>query len=184
MRPSSVALVTTTLAGGAALLASYYHVFAGEGTGYTRSRFWLGLDPSLVASVAVTQVFAGVGFLAFLGSCLAAPPRRGVLAYLGGWALPLTVGVFLAASVAWPWCARWALGAPGVPVAYGSTALSLTIAAAACIVMVAGMFEASGRGRTGTMGLWGAANLAFVVVLLDGVGWNARFLAQQMHPGP
>lgn len=164
--------------GGAAVLLSYYLVFGGEGS-YLGSPYWLGLPRGATGSVAGAQVVAALGFVLFLVAVTRAPPRVGVLSRPA--ALPVTLGVFLAASVAWPWLVRASRAEVGLGPYGFLTSVSLVVAAAAVVVLLAGTFEAfeASDGESEgwrTAALWGAAAVALVVVLLDGVGWNARFL--------
>lgn len=186
---TNVAALTTAAVGGAMVLGSYAIVFSGEPSGYTTSRFWLGLDSSTATALVPLQLLAAAGYLVFVyEAATVSTPMTGLLGadYLGGHVLAVAIATFSIASAAWPYATLAYLDArddrrshsPGSPVGAGeraaaiATAATLILAAASAIVMLAGAFEANLSYRA----VVGVALFACTVVLLDGVGWNARLL--------
>ena len=131
------------------------------------------------------QVAAGVGFLAFIACATGLAgdtvPTRGVLSYGNGFACTAAVATFMAASAAWPFATQRYLDmAPEMrrwPDAAGPVA-ALCVAAVSAVIMVAGAFEADMHAAA----VCGVLVFATVVVLADGVGWNAMLIHR--YPGP
>ena len=160
--------------GGAAVLATYVAVFRNETQGYFDSRFWLKIPPSTARALLYgLQIPAGVGYLVFLayatGLVGRGPATKGILQYWGGTGLTLSVALFSAASVMWPLMTRLHLDEGWGP---GWPAASLVAAAGAAIVMTAGAFEADLEWPA----VLGVLVFSSVVVMADGVGWNAKLL--------
>ena len=166
-RKTSLALVAVL---GPAVLLSYLQLR--DGGAYLSSKYWLGLDRPLVVATVIAQVLAAAGFIAFVGATALQPPRRGIMR---GWGLPVAIAVLLVASGLWAPCVRHAMDHGSLAAAVG-TSVCLVAAAVAALLMLAGVFESDMGGVGGTVALVGIALLGVVVVLLDGVGWNARWI--------
>lgn len=169
-----VPALTVAAVGGLAVACSYVLAFRGETEGFFESRFWLRMPPATTRALTFyLQIPAAIGYVVFLvyaagiaGRCR---PRTGVLSYCGGAGLTLTVALFSAASMLWAPLTRMHLdGKCG----RAWPALALVAAALAVILMTAGAFEADIDWK----GVAGVLSLATVVVVVDGVGWNAKLL--------
>lgn len=186
---TNVAALTTAFVGGAMVLASYAIVFSGEPSGYTTSRFWLGIDASTATALVPLQILAALGYLVFVyEASIASKPITGLFGadYLGGHVLAVSIATFSIASAAWPYACLAYLDArddrrrrsgdsivgAGERAAAIATSATLILAALSAIVMLAGAFEADLNHRA----VVGVALFGCTVVLLDGVGWNARLL--------
>ena len=164
------ATMASTALLGPAVLVSYAQLR--DGGSYLSSKYWLGLPRGLVTATVVAQCAAAVGFIAFLVTMTRRPPGRGVLRR---WGLPVTVTVFLFASLLWATCVSQALKHRSRVLGV-ATSVCLVVAAVATIVMLAGVFESDMTGADAVVALVGITLLCTVVVLLDGVGWNARWI--------
>ena len=164
----------TAIVGGLTVLLTYVCVFAGEDGSYFKSRFWLNIPvPTTRAICYGLQIPAGVGYLVFLsyatGLVGTGAATKGILHYWDRKGLTMTIALFSLASVMWPIFTKlhfdegWG---PGWPVA------SLITAAVAAIIMTAGAFEADLQWPA----ILGVLVFSSVVVMADGVGWNAKLL--------
>ena len=164
----------TAIVGGLTVLLTYMLFFVGEEGGYFKSRFWLNIPVSTTRALCYgLQIPAGIGYLVFLayatGSVGTGAATKGILQYWDRKGLAMAIALFSLASVMWPiftklhfdegWGAGW-------PVA------SLITAAAAAIIMTAGAFE----GDLQWPAILGVLVFSSVVVMADGVGWNAKLL--------
>ena len=174
-----IGLLVATGVLGAAILVSYGTVLTDVAptTSLLRSPYWLGLPPSVTAVLVGFQVSAAVGFLAWLVTMCVDPPSQGILSYWNGHAAAAIVSVVLLSSLVWPFAVRCSYRRGGGTLARVVTVLSLLGAAGGALLMVAGSFEDAVRpGVTQTIRVVGSLVFATVVVLADGVGWNARFI--------
>lgn len=182
MSPTPVRVVPTvavTAVLGSLVVASYAHVFRGE-PGYVESKYWLGMPRRPVLSLVGSQIIAAGGFVALLAGATLRPFHQGLLAHPA--ALPVLTGVFLAASLVWPFAAREALRTRRAG-AVATTSGALVVAAVASALLLAGVFEGCEDSPEHHVAMVGASSLAFIVVLADGIGWNARFLHRYFHGG-
>lgn len=168
-------LVTTVL--GAAVLLSYYFVFRGETESYLGSRFWLGMPRGTTATLTVFQVLAAVGFVVAIGTWVFGEGPRGGVLGRNSLALPLTLGVMLAASAAWAPLTKMGLEDRSRTWAHALVVLSLVATAACSVVLVAGAAE---ENTVRPHVLAGLLVFASTTVLGDGVAWNARYIAASM----
>ena len=167
-----LALIAAALGGGA-VMVTYALVFRSEQRGYFDSRFWLNVPPSTARALLGLQISAALGYLVFLayatGLVGKGPATKGILQYWDKTGLTLSVVLFSAASLMWPLLTKlhlddgWAAGWP---------AASLVAASTAAIVMTAGAFEADLEWPA----ILGVLAFSCVVVMADGVGWNAKLL--------
>lgn len=183
-RASDAASLVVVGVGGLAVVLSYAVVFAGERSSYLDSRFWAGIPPSTAAVLVPLQVLAGVGFVVFTlhaTGLVGRSPGTGVLSYLHGYATTVLYAVFMASSVAWPFTARTYLDARDAGEATTLQLLAvvgpLVLAATSALLFTAGAFEATMHPTA----IVGALAFATVVVLVDGVGWNARLILDHRH---
>lgn len=179
-------LLGVTAVGGAAILTSYalaignagnmFAPVAGEQEAkgdYFNSPFWMGISQQSAKAITGLQLMAAIGFIVLiLWRALAEKqPSRGLLHKLP--VFTIVVVVFLMASLAWPWLARWALTSP-TPVSVGLCVLSLIVAALSVILLIADTFEAGKEAPW--YALTGVLFLGLIVVLADGVGWSASMI--------
>lgn len=165
----------------AAVLFDYYGAFALRHhspvpRGYLNSPYWLGMRRSTARALAVMQVAAAVGYVAWFAYVLAAPPSRGLLGD-ARWLVALNVA-FLAASAAWPYGAWYMLEHPGRVSAALLAAAPLWVAAAATAALVGGTFEARYESAVPAVGVLLLAN---VVVVADGIGWSALAIYNALY---
>ena len=166
----------------------------GGGDEYTHSRFWIGISSDTAMVLWPLQLLAGTGFVAFTASLFLDAYRRrdeapgigraiahkGVLSYMNGGVTVAAFAVFFLCSYMWPYATRDYLDGGGESTwDMARVALSLAGAAISVVVMVAGAFEADMH----PVAIWGVLAFATVVVLVDGVGWNAKLIHSHYH-GP
>ena len=179
------ALATATL-GGVGVVISYVLALRNEPPGaYTESRLWVGIPAQTAQALVPLQLVAAVGYIVFTAEVTGLShwlglrdgshkkPERGLFKH--DHVLPACFAVFSVASMAWPWLAVAYADAKGTSSARSlalSAAFSLILAAVSAICMVAGAFEAD----QSQFAVLGVLAFATVVVLADGVGWNARLL--------
>lgn len=164
-----------------ALALSYWAVLLGgverfrlaedEGAGYLTSGYWGGIvDPTTIRLVVALQGLLVVGAAYWMYWVTTTPAPAGSLLARPSF-LALSLLAFWLGSIAWPlatWHARASGGSRWPPV------LCLWLAAAGVLALVVGTFEA-GAGALPSLAILLVAN---VVVLADGVGWSAAFLAR------
>lgn len=203
---SLVATATVVIIGSAAVCVAYIDVFGNEteesasasastalsksnssndGDAYTNSRFWIGISQDTAMVIWPLQLMAAAGFVVFV-ACLFMDARKrhgviadkGVLSYLNGGASVIIFSVFFLCSYYWPYATRDYLdGGSSSGWDMTRTSLSLVGAAISAMLMVAGTFEAGMH----PMAICGVLAFAMVVVLADGVGWNAKLIHSHYH---
>ena len=169
---SRVASLLTTAGLSIVLILSYAHVFSGES--YLTSRYWFGIPETAVKCIIPLQLLAAAGFVYLVMSLFPGEPDETVPRWLRCAALPLIV-VFLVASIVWPFAVRASLEHNST-VATALTVGSLLVVAATSLAFVVGAFQSAKSGM-----ILASLALAIIVVLVDGIGWNARFLTDKMH---
>jgi hypothetical protein len=172
MLPPRETTIAVSALGSVSVLLSYYSVFSGESQSYTRSRFWLGLSEENVKAVIPLQVASAIGFLVFLVSAIAHPPRQGILSYLDGYGTPVILAAFFASSTAWTFLTKAHLDRPHACSWIGPSA-ALIVAAISAVLLTAGVFEDDSSPPHRVLG---ALAFATVVTLVDAVGWNSRLI--------
>lgn len=145
-------------------------------SGYLDSPYWLGMARTTTTFVAVLQVFAACGFVAWQISLVLDPPSRGLLADTRF--LIAFTALFLVSSAAWPFAAYRVVEHPrSLPWALVASS-TLWSAAAGVLALVGGTFEDR---RASPVALVGILCLAVVVVLADGVGWSAVAIRRALY---
>lgn len=184
---ANVWTIAVTIIGSIAVITSYFIVFSLEKTGYTTSRFWVGISESNATSLIPMQILAGVGFLLFVCNVvglLGNRPSKGILSYWNGYACTIIFAAFFMASVLWPYAARRYLDARDAHTASAIDVFyvmsSLVVAACSAILMVAGAFEENMH----PLAMVGILLFAMVVVLADAVGWNAKLMYGYLYDEP
>jgi len=164
-----------------ALALSYWAVLFGgverfrltedAGAGYLTSGYWGGIaDPTTIRVLVAFQGLMLVGIAYWLYWIATTPAPTGSLLAKPSF-LALSFLAFWLGSIAWPlatWHARAVDGSRWPPV------LSLWLAAAGVLALVVGTFQID-AGPLPSLAILLVAN---VVVLVDGVGWSAAFLAR------
>lgn len=185
-RGSDWASLAVIAAGSVALAWSYARVFSGEGGDYVGSRFWVGIPRATATALVPMQLLAAVGFLAFVPfatGIAGRAPRTGILSYAEGYASTALFAVFFAASIAWPYAARSYLDEKAVGAATAADLLGavfpLVVAAVCALLFTAGAFE----GDMHPVSVVGVLLFSTVVVLADGVGWNAKLILTHKSGG-
>lgn len=172
MKSSQIGLLLTSFLLGIWLFCAYYQSFKNEPS-YIESKYWYGTPKPVILALIVFQILAAIGFIIFFFAQLLDAPTEGLLSYANGWVSVILVSIFLLASIWWPYTLKsenW------------TTVASLVIAAIACMLLVAGSFEAATTGSIyDIMRVVGSLLLGTVVVLADGVGWNAKFVLSQQN---
>ena len=167
------AAIIATLSGAFAVLLTYYLVFRNEQSGYFNSRFWLEIPETTTRSLFYgLQIPAAFGYLTFVSyatGLMGKRPQEGILQYWDKKGLTLMICVFSLASVAWPIFTKSYLDNNGGVI---PPVISLVIASVAAILMTAGAFEADMEWPA----ILGILVFSTVVVMADGVGWNAKLL--------
>ena len=156
-----------------------------DGDGYTNSRFWLGIQHDTALVLWPLQISAATGFVVFILYLFIDAHRRrgpiaskGILSYLNGGATVLVFSMFFVCSYCWPYATRAYLNGGGINTHDMLRAsVSLTGAAICAILMVAGAFEADMH-PIAVLGILAFSN---VVVLADGIGWNAKLIHSHYH---
>lgn len=183
-KSADIVSLAVCILGGAAVLVSYITVFGNEPTGFANSRFWGGISASTAYSIVPFQILAAFGFIAFSGyalGILAPAPSTGVLSYLNGYATTLLYATFFAASTIWPFTTLWFLNSPSPSVGHLMGAVSpLIVAAVTAMLFTAGAFEADMH----PIAVVGILLYSNVVVMADGVGWNAKFIWNHAYAAP
>jgi hypothetical protein len=133
------------------------------------------MNPNVIKFIIPWMVLAAIGFLTFTIAYLISPPKKGLLSYPSGsgWATPIIVTIFLAASLGWSFAVKAALTKKSTMTTF-TTSITLVIAAIAAICLLAGSME------DGQIALIvGSLFLTIQCALIDGVGWNAKFILKQ-----
>ena len=168
---------------GSTIIGSYIVVFGNVGNafpvphntgGYLESAYWHGVPRDTTTAILVFQIFAGLGFLAWLFWLVNAPSIDGPLQQ--AWVKSSLVGTFLIASIAWPYAAHAHIASPTM-LRTLVVSSCLWVAAVAVLLMVAVTFEA----RAPAVPTVGILLLGNVVVLADGVGWTAIVLRKALY---
>jgi hypothetical protein len=170
MKAPQITTVLITVVLGILVLSAYASVFKGES--YMTSKYWLGTPQATIKLYIALQLLAAIGFITAMVALLTSPPKRGLLTYLNAWALPLVIAVILGASLIWP----FALQAEQRYVTVGS----LIVVAAGSIALLAGTAENLSDDSTSQYAFVGVLTFCIVTVLLDAVGWNARYIMSNM----
>ena len=166
------------------LAASYFNVFSKERGSYTASRFWIGIPEHTAQTLVPLQILAAIGFILFVlpvSGIVPGNPTKGVLTYWNGYITSIVFATFFASSCAWPYLTRNYLNSKNS----GSTrlldvmlpVLALSVAACSAGVMVAGSFEADMPAYS----CIGVVIFAAVVIVADGIGWNAKLISDFMY---
>ena len=145
-----------------------FPVSQGASTSYLDSPYWLGLPRSSTIAVAVFQVLAAIGYIAWQFSLIAERPTRGIFTDTR-W-LIFANSLFLVPSIAWPFAAHRLLK--------NTTSLSAALLSSSCLwlaavgvsLLVGGTFEDH---RETPVALVGILLTGTVVVVADGAGWSA-----------
>lgn len=171
---TDVPTVSCALIMSSVLLASYLYVF-GESGSYLTNEWWLGLDKKCVYCIVAFQVIAAISFCGMVVEWGQRPPEGGLLDHkTRPCALPLCVFVLLLCSSLW----AFSLNKSRMRM---STIATLIAVAICGIFLIAGAFtEDHPRATLVVFSML----FGLVVVLGDGVGWNARytrFLMQQQR---
>ena len=156
--------------GGSLVLLAYVIVFRNEKESYVKSRFWVGINESTATALIPLQLAAAIGYIVFIlyaSGVADKRPQRGILTYLNGYSLTLSIWVFSIASILWPFSTQWYLDGSQTLHRALLPASSLILAAVAAIVMTAGAFEADLRWPA----ILGIIAFSSVVVMADAVGW-------------
>lgn len=169
---SRVASLLTTAGLSLMLILSYAYVFGGES--YLTSRYWFGIPETAVKCIIPLQLLAAAGFVYLVVSLFPGDPDETLPRWLRRAALPLVV-VFLVASIVWPFAVQASLE-HGSPFATALTVGSLVVVAATSLAFVVGAFQSAKPGM-----IMASLALATIVVLVDGVGWNVRFLTDNKN---
>lgn len=171
---STTITVCVLIIGGVAVLWSYYEVFKSESSGYLDSRYWMGIPRKTTATILVLQICAAAGFITFFAFVIynqssdKGVVTKGILSRRQGHTTWIVLLVFYAVSFCWPFLTKWYLKEMN-NVAKWLTAVSLMLAAGCATLMVAGAFEA----QMHPMAVLGVIMFATVVIIVDGIGWNA-----------
>lgn len=176
---SDVASLIVAITGGLLVVCAYIYVFKNEREGYVNSRFWIGIPPSTASAIIPLQVIAAIGFILFVlyaTGILDTKPTTGVLSYLNGYSTTILLLIFFASSVAWPITARYYLDKKQIHEANTGHLLlvvtPLVAASISSVLFTAGAFEADMH----PVAVVGILMFSAVVVLADGVGWNAKLI--------
>lgn len=167
MTPDQNAALAVAVVGGLGVIGSYIYLSTAHKTSsYVNSPLWLELGRSVTIPLTVLQMLAAVGFIAAIGSWIfGAPPDGGIMSLTA--MLPVTLGFFLAASIAW----AILVAQKNPPKA--AVSVSLVVAAVTSILLLAGAAEEAKPRWWIVLGL---ILFCAVTVLADGVVWNARYL--------
>lgn len=160
---------------GLVVIYSYYDVFSYEKQHYIESRFWLGLKPDSVKIIIPFQILAMIGFITFIYYCLKeeTQPKKGILTYLNGNFLALLLFIFFISSTFWTYTTKFYLDKNIFSFRNAIfPSLTLIVSAICAILMTAGAFEANMKKEA----IISVLLFSFVVVLIDGVGWNSKLL--------
>jgi len=122
------------------------------------------------------QFIAGFGYIVFIlyaSGVAEKRPQQGILTYLNGHILTLSIWIFSIASILWPILTLWYLDkGPHTLTRALLPAGSLVLAAVAAIVMTAGAFEADLKWPA----VIGILAFSSVVVLADAIGWQSKLI--------
>lgn len=166
MTPNQKATLAVAILGGLGVIGSYVYLAKTQKTSYIHSPLWLNMGRQVVIPLTILQILAAMGLLAAIGTWIFGnAPDGGIMALPA--ALPITLGVFLAASIAWA-----VLIAQGGP-PKAAVSFSLVMAAIASILLLAGAAEEAKPRWWIVLGL---VIFCSVTVLADGVVWNARYI--------
>lgn len=171
------AALAVTLAGGLLVLASYVYAFRGGTAGYldAANPYWLGYSLHTIRALTVVQLVSAVGFFLFVVPwVLDRPPTTGLLGNCTPAALPVALGLFMAASMVWAPAMRRAHAA-GDARARWAAILALWVAAAMAGLFVVG---AATEEEPRAMVLVGTLLFALTIVGADGVAYTARMLTR------
>lgn len=182
--PSDIASLIVVIIGSIAVISSYIIVFGNEEDGYTTSRFWVGIPASTATSIIPLQLIAAIGFFMFTVYALgivAPSPTVGILSYQNGYVTTVLYAMFFIASTIWPFATLSYLNekkatSPSAVHLLG-VVCPLLIAAISSILFTAGAFEADMH----PVAVVGILLFSNVVVLADGVGWNAKLIWSHAH---
>lgn len=183
-KPSDIASLIVVVAGSIAVISSYISVFGNEEDSYTTSRFWLGIPASTATSIIPLQLIAALGFFMFTGYALglvAPSPTVGILSYHNGYVTTVLYAMFFIASAVWPFTTLSYLNekkttSPSFVHLFG-VVCPLLVAAISSIVFTAGAFEADMH----PVAVVGILLFSNVVVVADGIGWNAKLIWSHAH---
>lgn len=147
---------------------------------YATSRLWLDIDKDTAKSLIPLQIIAGVCFVVVTIYILNSArdihwPTKGIYSYRGG--VDAIYLFFYVGAILWPLMTPIYLNSPGTGYCL-LVSFSLVLSAIGSILLIAGAFEADG------VPVWFVySTLIFgsVVILADGVGWNARMIYQHVH---
>ena len=166
--------------GSIAVMWSYYRVFGTESSSYATSRFWIGIPANTANAIMPLQIIAGIGFIVFTIRALGlsgSSPTVGILSYYNGFATTMIYAAFFIASTVWPFATRYYLDNKGTTMQLLGVVCPLIIAAVSSILLTAGAFEAD-MDYSAVIGVLVFSN---VVVLADGIGWNAKLIWSHVH---
>lgn len=183
-KPSDIASLIVVVVGSIAVISSYIIVFGNEEDSYTTSRFWVGIPAPTATSIIPLQLIAAIGFFMFTVYALglvAPSPTIGILSYHNGYVTTVLYAMFFIASTVWPFATLSYLNeqktaSPSVVYLFGAVC-PLLIAAISSILFTAGAFEADMH----PVAVVGILLFSNVVVLADGVGWNAKLIWSHAH---
>lgn len=166
MSPSQLSLSIVVPLLGIMVLVAYYVCFTKlqSPAPYHLHSMWFDMPMSYRYLCIVFQVMAIVGFLLFCVYYVQQDAARGLFTYLDGHMTTILVATFLLASIAWPIFTT--VHMPNLSVT------SLVVAAMACMLLLAGAVE----DRVPIHIIISIMVLCIVVVLQDGVMWNANYI--------
>ena len=139
--------------------------------------YWLGLPKEVLPFAYLFIVLAGLGFLTFLYGYITTPrPQLGILKYKAS--VPVMLSIILLASIGWSLSIYRFAKAPSRSVGV-CVCVSLIITAIASLLLLAGSAESL---QANPFMYVGMVFFCIVVVLQDGIAWNARFIKTSIQP--
>jgi len=152
------------------VLVSYYFFLEDKNSkNYLTSKYWYGLNPTIINILVVFQVFALIGFLTAVISWLIDSPKGGTFA-TSSWIFFTIVLIFFIFSALW----SYAVSKNDKIL----TILSLIIVAICSILMLAMSVEETEPRWFITLGL---IFLCITTVLGDAIIWNANYIVKSSY---
>ena len=148
---------------------------------YSESRLWLGIQKDIPKLLVYLQLAAAVSFVVLTVFIIKEVnedlnwPKKGFWSYRLG--IEAIYFFFYAGACVWPLATYFYLENKSTFICV-CTSLSLVVCAIACIFLVAGFFEAD---DISAWIVYPIIIFASVVVLADGIGWNARLIYQHIN---
>lgn len=174
-RPKKVTIGLTAVLG-TVLILSYVPLIRMHTSGLFD--FWLGMPKSAVTNFYIFMLVAAIGFGLVLFDYLLHPHKETGI-FKETYVFPLLIGIILVFSIVWSVCVVQYAKSSSLDSSAGKgwagiSSASLVVVALCSLLVIAGNSEASQV----NYGLVGAVMFCITTVLVDSVGWNARFIRQ------